>query len=186
MAKNVYLFIGSCFLIVALCGFNNSPVIEGKSTRDCILDCARNEVGIVERTGNNDGERVEQYLSSTGLGRGYPWCAAVMSFLFGLCWADNPKSAYCPDWFKGSDVIYRRGSNKNDFDVCQPGDLLGIWFSDKGRIAHMGMIEEINGGRVTTLEGNTTDFSNSRDGDGFYRKYRLKNQIYAVSNHIKD
>jgi len=149
------------------------------------LSCARNELGVTERTGNNDGERVEQYLSSTGLGKGHPWCAAVMAFIFGLCWEDSPKSAYCPDWFKGDNVIYRRGSNKNDFSVCREGDLFGIWFSDKGRIAHMGMIETVDGQKVTTLEGNTND-AGSRDGEGFYRKYRLKSQIYAVSNHVKE
>lgn len=185
MAKNVYLFIGSCFLIVALCGFNNSPVIEGRTTRDCVLGCAREEVGVKERTGNNDGDRVKLYLASTGLSEGYPWCAAVVAFLFGLCAADNPGSAYCPDWFKSGDVIYRRGSDKNDFDVCRPGDLIGIWFSDKRRIAHMGMIEDVEGQKVTTLEGNTNE-AGGRDGEGFYRKYRLKNQIYAVSNHLKD
>jgi len=110
-----------------------------------------------------------------------------MAFVFNICGVASPSSAYCPDWFKTNDIIYKRNSSKNDFDKCQPGDLIGIWFSSKGRIAHMGMIESVEGQKVTTLEGNTTDSDPmNRDGDGFFRKYRLKNQIYAVSNHIKD
>lgn len=179
MAKNISLFLGCCFLVLALCSFNNN------SLRVCVLNCARDEVGVKESTGNNDGERVERYLRHIGLTKGNPWCAASQAFIFSSCGAPNPKSAYCPDWFHEIDVIYQRGTQKDDFDVCTPGDLFGLYFAEKGRIAHMGMIEGVEGQRVTTLEGNTND-TGGREGDGFYRKYRLKNQIYAVSKHIKD
>lgn len=190
MAKNAYLFIGSCCIVLALCGFDNGTLEggrEGLTDRECVVTCAKEELGVKEKTGNNDGDRVKLYLAVTGLSEGYPWCAACMAFVFNICGVASPSSAYCPDWFKTNDIIYKRNSSKNDFDKCQPGDLIGIWFSSKGRIAHMGMIESVEGQKVTTLEGNTTDSDPmNRDGDGFFRKYRLKNQIYAVSNHIKD
>lgn len=179
MAKNTYLFLCSGLLIVTLCSFNN------RSLRPCVVACAKDEIGVKERTGNNDGERVERYLQETGLKKGNPWCAAVQAYLYSCCNIKNPKSAYCPDWFRKKDVIYQRNTTKKDFDVCRPGDLFGLWFTEKGRIAHMGMIEKVEGQKVTTLEGNTND-EGGRDGDGFYRKYRLKNQIFAVANHIKD
>ncbi|WP_221895449.1 hypothetical protein [Bathymodiolus japonicus methanotrophic gill symbiont] len=32
--------------------------------------------------GSNKGERIEQYLASTGLDGGYAWCAAFIHFCF--------------------------------------------------------------------------------------------------------
>jgi len=97
----------------------------------------------------------------------------------------NPVSAYCPDWFKKKYVVYQRNvKDKSDFDKCKNGDVFGIWFKEKGRVAHMGMIEAIEGNLVVTLEGNTGD-NGGRDGDGFYRKYRLKTQIFTVANYIQ-
>lgn len=96
----------------------------------------------------------------------------------------NPVSAYCPDWFKKSKVIYQRGLKGKDKFTGERGDVFGIWFAENGRVAHMGMIETIEGNLVVTLEGNTGD-NGGRDGDGFYRKYRLKSQIFTVANYIK-
>jgi len=150
-----------------------------------LVGCAVDEIGVKERTGNNDGKRVEQYLRHTGLGKGFPWCAACQSFIYSKCGVMNPGSAYCPDWFKKKYVVYQRGvASKSKFEVCKKGDVFGIWFAEKGRVAHMGMIESIEGNLVVTLEGNTGG-DGGRDGDGFYRKYRLKKQIFNVANYIK-
>lgn len=179
MAKSTIIFL-YLLLLPFLCYSS-----DANSLRKCAVTCAQDEIGIQELTGNNDGVRVEQYLRHVGLPKGYPWCAAAMSFILDLCGVDNPRSPYCPDWFKEKYLVYKRNSEKDDFDVSKPGDMIGIWFSSKSRIAHIGMIESTEGATVTTLEGNTTDFDYSRDGQGFYRKYRLKNQIYAVSSFYK-
>lgn len=140
-------------------------------------------MGVKERTGNNDGERVERYLRAVGLTKGNPWCAASMAFVYNSCRIPNPMSGYCPDWFRAPYLVYQRNLHGlDDFNTAKPGDVFGIWFNSKNRIAHMGMIEEVNGGYVTTLEGNTNE-AGSRDGDGFMRKYRLVDQVYAVANY---
>lgn len=66
----------------------------------------------------------------------------------------------------------------------QAGDVFGIWFEDRGRIAHIGFVMKWEMRRVTTVEGNTND-AGGRDGDGVYKKYRLTNQIYMVSDFIR-
>jgi len=58
-------------------------------------DSLHTQVGIKEKTGNNDGE-VEKYLKAVGLGKGYPYCVA------GLYWC------YWVNAKKNSDIPFQR------------------------------------------------------------------------------
>ena len=60
----------------------NSPAhLSGSNpARSLIVQVASGELGVREASGQNDGERVEQYLAYTGLGKGYAWCAAFVSW----------------------------------------------------------------------------------------------------------
>lgn len=134
------------------------------------------EVG-VRQVGDNAGERVEQYLQATGLGPGYPWCAAFIAWGYNEFGIDNPESAWSPAWFPDSHTIYIRGRETKE---PLPGDVIGIWFSDLGRIAHVGVVVDWGEEFVTTVEGNTND-TGSRNGDGVYKKRRKQRQIHSVS-----
>ena len=140
------------------------------------------EIGVRERTGNNDGQRVEEYLRSCNLKKGNPWCAAFVTWTFKQAKVDAIVSAYSPSWFPKKSTIYTRGANGNK--TPQKADVFGIYFSNKGRIAHVGFIDvwEDNSYCIT-VEGNTND-EGSREGDGVYRKRRLKSQIYKVSRFL--
>lgn len=142
-----------------------------------------NEIGIREKTGQNDGERVEEYLRSCGLKKGQPWCAAFVTWVFKQSEVKAITSAYSPSWFPSKKVVYTRGSQNNQTPV--QADVFGIYFSSKGRIAHVGFIDVWNDSDsfCMTVEGNTND-AGSREGDGVYRKRRLKRQIYKVSRWI--
>lgn len=63
-----------------------------------------------------------------------------------------------------------------------PGDVFGIWFPDKGRIAHVGFIDNWGEKYAVTVEGNTNE-AGSRDGDGVYRKRRLISSLYKISRY---
>ena len=142
------------------------------------------QVGIRERTGSNDGKEVESYLKSVGLSKGNPWCAAFLHWTFeqsGI--KGTPRSGYSPSWFPTSKTIFQRG--KIDKLVPGPADVFGIWFESKKRIAHVGFIDQWDDGAYCmTVEGNTNGVG-SREGDGVYRKRRLKSQIYKVSRWVK-
>ena len=140
------------------------------------------EIGVRERTGNNDGQRVEEYLRSCNLKKGNPWCAAFVTWTFKQAKVDAIVSAYSPSWFPNKSTIYTRRSKGNK--TPQKADVFGIYFSNKGRIAHVGFIDvwEDNSYCIT-VEGNTND-EGSREGDGVYRKRRLKSQIYKVSRFL--
>jgi hypothetical protein len=141
------------------------------------------EVGVRELTGKNDGERVEQYLHSVGFKAGAPWCAAFVHWVLQECGAARVRSAWSPSWFPNKRVIYHRGNKQLQQDPTK-ADVFGIYFANRNRIAHVGFIHDWKQGNYCyTVEGNTND-NGSREGDGVYKKRRLKRQIYKVSRWL--
>lgn len=135
-----------------------------------------------EATGHNDGKEVEMYLKGTGLGKGYAWCAAYVSWCHDQSGIKNPRSAYSPDWFK-TNVVYRQYEKRTDLFVSKPAQVFGIYFETKKRVAHVGIITGETKFSYTTIEGNTNE-AGSREGDGVYRKIRNKRSIYIISDYI--
>lgn len=109
--------------------------------------------------------------------------AAVSEIKFTIQ-AGNPKLIQVPLAF-----IYptgqTTGNGKQPTDNRQPniGDVFGIYFPDKKRIAHVGFIDHWDGTWLITVEGNTNS-SGSREGDGVYRKRRPVQSIYQVARYI--
>ena len=140
------------------------------------------QVGIREKTGHNDGAEVEQYLRYVRLKRGQPWCAAFVCWIFGQSGLKNPRIGSCAQLFEQGKVIYKSGREVSG-TIPQQADVFFIWYPSKNRVAHTGYIDEWGQKWVSTVEGNTNSEGN-REGDGVYRKKRLKRQIYAVVNYI--
>ena len=67
--------------------------------------------------------------------------------------------------------------------VPTTGDVFGLYFPEKGRIAHVGFIDEWKDPWVITVEGNTNVLG-GREGDGVYRKRRLVRSIYKVARYV--
>lgn len=63
------------------------------------------------------------------------------------------------------------------------GDVFGIYFPEKKRIAHAGFIDSWDGTWLISVEGNTNTSGNP-DGDGVYRKRRPTSSIYQVARYI--
>ncbi|GAA4093074.1 peptidoglycan-binding protein [Mucilaginibacter panaciglaebae] len=181
MAKNIYLFIYLLFCCAgvsdAQSGHTGSAILRNK-----VALTYTSQIGVRELTGNNDGKAVEAYLRYCSLSKGAPWCAAFVCWVYGQNNILNPRSGYCPDLFKHQYVIWTRNAYVN----TQPtqGDLFGIYFLEKNRIAHTGFVDRWTTTQVQTVEGNTNQ-AGSREGDGVYHKIRLTRQIYAVARFIK-
>ena len=75
-------------------------------------------------------------------------------------------------------------TNNQQLTTPSHGDIFGLYFPEKKRIAHVGFIEEWNDPWVTTVEGNTNVLG-SREGDGVYRKRRLVRSIYKVARYVE-
>lgn len=139
------------------------------------------ELGVHE-TGINKGQRVEEYLKAANLAPGNAWCAAFITWTFKQVGIKAVVSGYSPNWFQ-SNVVYKRDDNINRHYSAAAGDVFGLWFASKKRIAHVGFIDKQDGKYYITVEGNTNE-AGSREGDGVYRKRRHIKTIYAISRWI--
>jgi len=140
------------------------------------------QLGVREASGHNDGLQVEQYLKYVGLKKGQPWCAAFVCWVLGRSEVKNPRVGGCVNLLeKGKTIVYRAGRKMNDYP--RKGDVFFIWYASKNRVAHTGFVDSWGATWVKTIEGNTND-AGSREGDGVYRKRRLKRQLYAVVSFI--
>ena len=126
-----------------------------------LLEIAKSQIGVREASGNNDGYEVEQYLAYTGNKKGEPWCAAFVSWVFGQAGFKQPRTAWSPSLFPKASLV----------PLGKPATVFGIYFPDKGRIAHAGIVEKQKDNWLYTIEGNT-NIEGSREGDGVYRKMR--------------
>ena len=152
------------------------------------------ELGIKEKTGHNDGPRVEQYLHAVSLKKGDPWCAAFVCWVFEKAGLANPHTGWAPDLFPEGKVIWQRkaglqtGGKLRDLHrppLPRRGDVFGIWFPEKGRIAHVGFVDRWEESWVITVEGNTNE-AGSREGDGVWRKRRLVGSVWKVAGWVGD
>ncbi|QDW28127.1 peptidoglycan-binding protein [Pedobacter sp. KBS0701] len=126
-----------------------------------LLCIAKNEVGVRELSGHNDGPRVATYLRYVNVKEGSAWCAAFVSWVFGQAGYPAPRTPWSPALFPLS---------KRTKQVS-PAVVFGIYFSHLKRIAHCGLVERKEGDWLITIEGNT-NMEGSREGDGVYRKRR--------------
>lgn len=104
------------------------------------------------------------------LSEGNPWCAAFVVWCHKQCGYKIPETGYSPLLFPKEKTCIINPS---------PGDVFGIYFKNKGRIAHVGFIDKVENNGYVTVEGNT-NASGSREGDGVYSKRRMKGQIYKI------
>lgn len=133
----------------------------------CWADTAMS-MRFVREDGQNEGEWVERFQSTTNTPPGSAWCGSFSYWALQTCGKQPEgkpsKFAWVPSWADET----KRVSLAN----AKPGDMLLIWFNSKGRYAHMGVVLRNNGdGSLVTVEGNT-DWRGSRDGSGVHIRLR--------------
>lgn len=164
-----------CFAAVSGYRMPNRHLLSAEERQyQQLLNIARGELGIREKTGHNDGEAVERYLASVGLKKGDPWCAAFISWIFKKAGYPQPRTGWSPSLFNG----------KVNTRSPAPGFVFGIWFPELKRIAHVGLVEKLEGDWLISIEGNT-NIAGSREGDGVYRKRRHRKSIHSFANWLK-
>lgn len=169
-----------------------SPVEPSKPdlavpVRERVVNVANGLLGMRETNGKNRSPKIDAMNKFVGAPLGSPWCASFNAWIYKEAGVKNfPKSAWSPDWVK-SPTWTRSKGGQNPL----PGDAFGIYFPSKKRVAHTGLVEKW-GNSVTTIEGNTgpsgtvPGSAGDRDGDGSYKKFRLKSQIYSVRDWIDE
>lgn len=132
-------------------------------------------IKVREIGGNNHGEWVRRILSATGLEEGNPYCAATVRFCnlkAGLDLGPKTGAAAVRNWAAWAKSEGRITSSP------ERGDL-GFWLNADGT-GHIFRIVRVVGPMVQTIEGNTGP-DGGRDGDGMYRKLRLKSKLGFIS-----
>ena len=192
MAKIKIIYLYLFWFFISSSAFSQSTVtgnardklfVSSETQRDCLRELYLSQVGVREQGGNNRGPEVKMYLQSIGLGESYPWCAAFVSWCFQQVEIDAPVSGWVPAFALRDKMVYKQGRILKR--LPKYGDVMLIWFKRLNRPAHIGFIDEWGDTWVITVEGNT-NIDGSREGDGVYRKRRLKKQIWAVTNFINE
>ncbi|MGB4400012.1 MAG: hypothetical protein WBJ10_11625 [Daejeonella sp.] len=186
--------------------FRESPGLSVMQTK--VQQIYTSQIGVREQQPNS-GPAVETYLRYVNLPRGNPWCAAFDCCVYGRPGVGNPRTGWSPDLFGEGLIIwsaadqrtkskeqglppsvpyaYPHGLTTNNEQGTTPttGDIFGLYFPEKHRIAHVGFIDQWDGTWMISVEGNT-NISGSREGDGVYRKRRLVKSVYKVARYISD
>ncbi len=178
----------------ALFGKETVPSISDATTPliATTLRVASREVGVLEDPpGTNRGERVDEYLRSVELDPakgpvgGYPWCAAFVYWCFGRSAKkhdiENPavKTAGVMNHWKSAE---ERGAKRilteevlKDIRLLKPGLIFII--STGGWKGHTGLVESYEGGKLVTIEGNTSESGAGPDIGVFRRRGRTLEDI---------
>lgn len=136
------------------------------------------QIGVKEKTGKNDGYKVEQYLKSVGLGKGYPYCAAGQYWCFWSACKDlNLPFTAIPIYRTGSTVkMYNEGIKMGRKVVPKPknNDLI-FWRRPNEWRGHVERIIEVRrAGWVVTIGFNTSSGGRGSqdDGGGVFKRKR--------------
>ena len=141
-----------------------------------IVKFAKKDIGTLEsplppNKPENSGTRVLQMLGNTGINGPAFWCAAAVTTWYKSAGARYPKSgsASCDVWMSWA--------KKNNLFSTTPVVGAAILYGSSSDAHHIGIVEKIENGIITTIEGNTSGGGFNRNGVGVFRKTPNKKGI---------
>ncbi len=163
----------------ALFGPEKVPVVDAPKSKglEAVLEFARQEIGSMEvPPGSNWGPKVQAYLGSVGIDFPASWCAALVYWCFAKATVGLGKTNPCyktggvlEHWNKTRGNKILAADAVSNPGLIKPGQIFIMSFG--GGLGHTGFVEAVNGGFITTIEGNTND-GGSREGIGVFRRTR--------------
>lgn len=126
---------------------------------DAVLDLARSQIGVREKSKSNDGVPSERYMQ----GRKEPWCAHFIAWLYRECGAPIPGDIPSPKGNPLASVLeLAHVYETHGWLVREPrrGDLLFLltrFESDKGPGRHVAIVERCTPTMVHCISGNWGD-----------------------------
>lgn len=167
--------------------FTISEPIKPHSTilRIRAIEIADTQLFVREKTNNNDGKEVEEYLKLVGLGKGYSWCAAFVYWSFQKAADELKLKNPLP---KTAGVLNHWEITKGQKLIQNPeeGDIFIMDFG--GGHGHTGLVTEAKNGRIYTVEGNTsadpTYAGEDRNGNGVFERNRPMTTIKGYIRYV--
>lgn len=158
--------------------FNTQAFDPNAPLRNLVIDIAASQIGVVEQPrGSNRGPEVDVYIRTTGLDPAghFPWCVCFLYFVFEqaakIKGADNPlpkTAGVISLWNLGrrteAQVVRKSEANAQ---TVKPGMIFLLDLG--GGKGHAGLVIEVRGDRIITIEGNTNP-GGSADGFGVFRR----------------
>lgn len=181
MGKNKVLLVLLCYQLLGFHSFGQGDI------RDAVASVYTSQIGVKETWGNNAGPEIREYQAACGYpNQSVAWCACLVTWVYKFCGLPVPNEhpALSSAWFPEEKCVYRK--NQRSTFYAKRGDLIGLYFRNKGRIAHIGFFHSYKNGYVLTVEGNTSDVGSQREGDRVMVKRRFLSTIYRISNWIDE
>lgn len=150
-------------------------------TRAEVAAIYKSQLGVREKTGNNDGKDVEKYLKSVGLGKGFAWCAAFVHWCLTEAKVKNSITAWSPTAHNKKNIVYFKGKFKKE---PQQADVITLYYANKGRIGHTGFFDHMQSENMTVNYEGNTNRGNSNEGDGVYLTFRPVKTLYSITSWI--
>ncbi|NTV40131.1 MAG: CHAP domain-containing protein [Demequinaceae bacterium] len=161
--RRTFLGITGTAVALAFSGVATAPPAEASNSLDTLLAVAASEIG------------TSGTPSKYGIWYGMPnasWCAMFVSwcaFQAGIGSNIIPKHSSTTagvSWFKGKNQ-WQAGTTG-----IRRGDIVYFDFSGGTAVQHVGIVESVSGGSITTIEGNTSETGSQFNGGHVQRKVR--------------
>ena len=128
-----------------------------------VINIAKKYVGVCEDPPNSNNVIFNtQFYGREVSGANYPWCCAFIWCVFNEAGINIKRTASCMmlgDWFKQEEKYHK--------DNPQVGDIVFFKFSGSSRWTnHVGLVIEVNGNTLTTIEGNTSSDNKGSQNNG--------------------
>ena len=147
--------------------------------RQLVIDIAASQIGVVEKPhGSNRGPEVDVYISTTGLDPSagdFPWCVCFLYWVFDQAAKIKGKENPLPKtagvislWNLGRHTeaqVVRK--SEASAQTVMPGMTFHLNLG--GGKGHAGLVIEVKGDHIVTIEGNTNP-GGSSDGFGVFRR----------------
>ncbi len=154
-------------------------IVSARSQESYVLEAAesaiinsrailKSSVGIKETGCNNCGKDIDRILAPLNLRR-VAWCQALQYYCFWATGETVPikKTAGSQDCFNDARRRGRKVPYHAEIDALLIYRTVNSWTGHSARIIKLGDM-----GWVRTIEGNTGNGLNTRDGDGVYKRKR--------------
>jgi hypothetical protein len=159
--------------------FNSADFDPNAPMRDLVIDIAASQIGVVEQPhGSNRGPEVDVFIRTTGLNPAvdsFPWCVCFLYWVFNqaakIKGIENPlpKTAGVLALWNLARGTEAQIVHKSDVSAqtVKPGMIFALNLG--GGKGHAGLVIEVRGEHIVTIEGNTNP-GGSSDGFGVFRR----------------
>ena len=127
------------------------------SDREKIIALAEKQIGISEEPPGSNNVKYNTVYYGGHVSGEFPWCVVFVWWLFDQLmlsseFCDGQKTAYCPFV-----VDFAKRHNAWITDNYQPGDCVMMDWDGDGTADHIGLVTNVLGTALTTIEGNCGD-----------------------------